>query len=80
MAVYTVQFIPSFLDRIPGVDGAPDFYRITANKPGVLLMDAATGTEWNFQSCATSGKEKGACRFNWRNDNPNTTICGNGRS
>ena len=87
------QSVRAFRDRIPGVDGVPDFYRMTANQPGVmrasaLMMDAETGSEWNFQGCATSGKAKGACLeripmlkdywFDWRNYNPKTTIWGNG--
>ena len=28
---------------------------------GALLMDAATGSEWNFQGCAVSGKATGVC-------------------
>jgi hypothetical protein len=86
------QSVRAFRDRIPGEDGVPDFYRMTANKPGglppsALMMDAATGSEWNFQGCATSGKAKGACLeripmlkdywFDWRNYNPKTTIWGN---
>jgi hypothetical protein len=65
------QSVRAFRDRIPGVDGLPDFYRMTANQPGalppgvlmpsVLMMDAATGSEWNLQGCAISGKAKGAC-------------------
>ncbi len=75
-----------FRDRIPGVDGAPDFYRMSPDKPGALLMDASTGSEWNFQGCATSGKSTGVCLervpaikdywFDWRNYNPDTTIYG----
>jgi len=71
---------------IPGVDGVPDFYRMTASKSGVLMMDASTGSEWNFQGCAVSGKSKGVCLeripmlkdywFDWRNYNPKTTIWG----
>jgi hypothetical protein len=59
-----------------------DFYRIDAG----ILMDAPTGSEWNFQGCAVSGKEKGVCLeriaavkdywFDWRNYNPQTTIYG----
>ncbi len=82
------QSVRAFRDQIPGVDGAPDFYRLTANKPGVLMLDAPTGSEWNFQGCAISGKAQGACLervamlkdywFDWRNYNPKTTIWGNG--
>ncbi len=82
------QSVRAFRDQVPGVDGAADFYRLTANKPGVLMMDAATGSEWNFQGCAVSGKAQGACLertpmlkdywFDWRNYNPQTTIWGNG--
>src|SRR5271163_243659 len=55
------QSVRAFRDHIPGGEAVPDFYRLTANKPGVLMMDAATGSEWNFQGCAISGKAKGAC-------------------
>jgi hypothetical protein len=82
------QSVRAFRDRIPGADGTPDFYRLTANKPGVLLMDASTGSEWNFQGCAVSGTSQGACLeriamlkdywFDRRNYNPKTTIWGNG--
>jgi hypothetical protein len=78
------QSVRVFRDRIPGVEGAPDFYRLSGNKPGALLMDAPTGSEWNFHGCATSGKAKGICLdqvaaikdywFDWRNYNPETTI------
>jgi hypothetical protein len=80
------QSVRAFRDRIPGVDGAPDFYRMTASNPGAFLMDAPTGSEWNFQGCAVSGKAKGVCLepipmlkdywFDWRNYNPKTTIWG----
>ena len=80
------QSVRVFRDRIPGVDGAPDFYRLAPPKPGALLMDAATGSEWNFQGCAVSGKSQGVCLervqalkdywFDWRNYNPQTTIWG----
>ena len=81
------QSVRAFRDQIPGMDGVPDFYRLTVNKPGVLMIDAATGSEWNFQGCAVSGKARGACLertamlkdywFNWRNYNPKTMIWGN---
>jgi hypothetical protein len=76
------QSVRAFHDRIPGVNGAPDFYR----GPDGVLMDAATGSEWNFRGCAVSGKAKGVCLepvemlkdywFDWRNYNPSTTIYG----
>jgi hypothetical protein len=60
-----------------------DFYR-TANNPSSLMMDSATGSEWNFQGCAIAGKSKGTCLdrievmadywFDWRNYNPGTTV------
>ena len=80
------QSVRVFRDRIPGVEGAPDFYRLAPPKPDALLMDAATGSEWNFQGCAVSGKEQGVCLewvqalkdywFDWRNYNPRTTVWG----
>jgi len=59
-----------------------DYYRTNDG----LLMDAATGSNWNFQGCAVSGKSKGACLeqipmlkdywFDWRNYNPGTSVYG----
>jgi hypothetical protein len=79
------QSVRAFRDRIPGVGGASDFYRITG-RSGVLLIDDSTGSEWNFQGCATSGKAKGLCLepipmlkdywFDWRNYNPKTSVYG----
>ncbi len=76
------QSVRAFRDRIPGVTGAPDFYR----RPDGTLMDAATGSEWNFRGCAVSGKARGSCLepvdllkdywFDWRNYNPTTTVYG----
>jgi Protein of unknown function (DUF3179) len=66
--------------------GAPDFYRVTPAKSDALLVDAPSGSEWNFQGCAISGSSKGTCLtrltaiqdywFDWRNYNPTTTIYG----
>jgi len=80
------QSVRVFRDRIPGVDAAPDFYRLSPPKPGALLMDASTGSEWNFQGCAVSGKALGVCLervqalkdywFDWRNYNPQTSVWG----
>jgi Protein of unknown function (DUF3179) len=80
------QSVRAFRDRIPGVKSAPDFYRLSGSRPGSLIMDAETGSEWNFQGCAVSGKALGLCLdrievikdywFDWRNYNPKTTIYG----
>jgi hypothetical protein len=74
-----------FQRRIPGMEGTPDFYRSTT--PGQpFLLDAASGSEWNFQGCAISGSAKGKCLpridsikdywFDWRNYNAGTTVFG----
>ena len=49
-----------------------------------VLIDTATGSEWNFQGCASSGPAQGKCLdrvpalkdywFDWRNYHPDTTI------
>ena len=80
------QSVRAFRDRIPGTSGVPDFYRMTCDRPGAVLMDAQTGSEWNFQGCAVSGNSKGVCLeripmlkdywFDWRNYNPETTVYG----
>lgn len=72
-----------FERRIPDVPGTPQFYRLM---DGPFLMDAETGSEWNFQGCAVAGKLKGVCLarveaikdywFDWRNYNPATTVYG----
>ena len=60
-----------------------DFYR--TSEPGqFFLMDATTGSKWNFQGCATEGSALGSCLeaiyvikdywFDWRNYNPTTTV------
>src|ERR1700678_2162011 len=41
------QSVRAFRDRIPGVNGVPDFYRIASEPSAPLLMDGATGSEWN---------------------------------
>ncbi len=77
------QSVRVFRDRIPGIETFPDFYRLI-DKPDVLMMDEATGSEWNFQGCAVAGPSKGHCLepvavvkdywFDWRNYNPTTTV------
>jgi hypothetical protein len=80
------ESVRAFRDRIPGVNGAPDFYRMGGKQAGAELMDAATGSQWNFQGCAVSGPAQGACLervamlkdywFDWRNYNPKTSVYG----
>jgi hypothetical protein len=82
------QSVRAFRNRVPGLDRSADFYRVDGRQPGVVLMDNATGSEWNFQGCATSGKAVGLCLealpmlkdywFDWRNYNPGTTVYGKG--
>ena len=71
-----------FRRHIAGVEPAPDFYRVTGQ--AAWLIDAATGSGWNFQGCAISGKLQGVCLerveaikdywFDWRNYHPDTSI------
>ena len=92
------QSVRVFRDRIPGIEGQPAFYRTLDDKQShpsdaawlkqaataPLLMDEATGSQWNFQGCAVSGKAAGLCLepvevikdywFDWRNYNPKTTV------
>jgi hypothetical protein len=78
------QSVRAFRDYIPGAKPSPEFYRVAGKPSGVLLIDDATGSEWNFQGCAISGKAKGYCLdripmlkdywFDWRNYNPTTTV------
>ncbi len=60
--------------------GEVDFYRT----PSGVLMDSATGSEWNFIGCATSGKSAGRCLkplttikdywFDWHLYHPKSTV------
>jgi Protein of unknown function (DUF3179) len=54
------ESVRAFRDRISGLDGEPDFYRL-ATASGALMIDASSGSEWNFQGCAVSGSRKGEC-------------------
>jgi hypothetical protein len=76
-----------FRRRLPGVSSPPQFYRVIGKEANsALLMDATTGSAWNFQGCAITGPVKGACLehvevikdywFDWRNYNPDTTVYG----
>lgn len=87
--------VRAFRQRIPGVSSTPQFYRIVGNandagqnklKSGALLMDAQTGSQWDFQGCAVVGKLQGVCLdhvdvmkdywFDWRNYDADTTVYG----
>jgi len=74
--------IRMFRSHISGIDPATEFYRVDGQP--ALFMDAATGSGWNFQGCAISGKLQGTCLdrvesikdywFDWRNYHPDTTV------
>jgi Protein of unknown function (DUF3179) len=87
--------VRAFRRRIPGISSLPNFYRMLDSqkheqagqlKTGTLFIDAETGSGWNFQGCAISGKLTGRCLsqvdvikdywFDWRNYNPETTVYG----
>jgi hypothetical protein len=65
--------------RIPS---SQDFYRLPEGS--VLLIDAQTGSKWNFQGCAVEGPSKGQCLqranmhkdfwFDWREYHAETTV------
>lgn len=60
-----------------------DFYR-TQEAASFFLLDAGTGSKWNFQGCSIDGKSQGTCLepvylikdywFDWRNYNSTTTV------
>jgi hypothetical protein len=61
-------------------DPNSDFYLLPDGK----VMDSATGSEWNFQGCATSGRLAGKCLekvellkdywFDWLHYHPDTGL------
>ena len=76
-----------FRQQLPGIASTPSFYRVT--EPPVadaLLLDATTGSRWNFEGCAVAGRLQGTCLqqlevikdywFDWRNYHPDTTVYG----
>jgi hypothetical protein len=78
-----------FRRQLPGATEPPQFYRIkpdTREAADALLMDAATGSRWNFAGCAVAGKLRGTCLhrvdvikdywFDWRNYHPQTSVYG----
>ena len=74
--------VRAFRRQIPGVAAMAEFYRMPEGN--ALLLDSATGSRWNFQGCAVSGKSQGVCLdrveaiedywFDWRHYNPATTV------
>ena len=78
------ESIRAFRRRMAGVNGTPDFYRVTDNSSRGLFIDSATGSSWNFQGCAISGPAQSTCLehinaitdywFDWRNYHPQTTV------
>ena len=87
--------VRAFRRRLPDESSTAQFYRLTdkANKrtpnelaSSALLMDAQTGSQWNFRGCAVAGKLTGVCLdrvdlikdywFDWRNYNTDTTVYG----
>ena len=74
------QSVRVFQRRISSISEIPEFYRVSP----ALFMDDATGSNWNFQGCAVSGKSQGICLarveaikdywFDWRHYNPDTTV------
>src|SRR5271170_7109671 len=56
------QSVRAFRQRIAGVADTPEFYRdLDAKSENALLIDSASGSKWNFQGCAVSGKLSGVC-------------------
>jgi hypothetical protein len=78
------QSMRAFRANLPGSAIETEFYRI--EDKAALMMDATTGSRWNFQGCAVEGKAKGACLdrleiikdywFDWRHYNRATTVFG----
>jgi Protein of unknown function (DUF3179) len=79
------QSVRVFRRRIPGVSEIPEFYRVSPDSAtSTLFIDDTTGSGWNFQGCAISGKSQGKCLdrvevikdywFDWRHYNPDTTV------
>jgi hypothetical protein len=79
VAANDAKSIRVFRARLNDQPIASEFYRT-----GDVMMDAETGSEWNFAGCATKGKRTGTCLqpvdalkdywFDWRNYHPQTSI------
>lgn len=73
--------IRAFEARIDGVTSELTF---TKGEDEKIMLDAETGSTWNFQGCATEGKLAGHCLkaidshkdywFDWMNHHPETAV------
>ncbi len=87
--------VRAFRQKLPNDAMMPQFYRVVGEgeasiskqpAPEALLMDASTGSQWNFQGRAIAGPLKGVCLeqvevlkdywFDWRNFHPDTSVYG----
>lgn len=74
--------VRAFVSRIEPGGPAAEFYKKSGE--AWALLDASTGSEWNFRGCAVSGAAQGKCLeqlpvlkdywFDWRNYHPQTTV------
>jgi Protein of unknown function (DUF3179) len=72
--------VRAFVSQLDGTD----FELFQKSDSGWILIDSASGSEWNFKGCAISGPAKGKCLsplpslkdywFDWRNYHPSTSI------
>jgi hypothetical protein len=73
--------VRAFVSRVDGSD--VELFRKSGGDAWVLV-DSASGSEWNFQGCASAGPAKGKCLqrlpalkdywFDWRNYHPSTSV------
>ena len=73
--------VRAFLSQVDG--SGLEFFR-KSDTTTWALIDSATGSEWNFQGCATHGPAQGKCLehlpalkdywFDWRNYHPSTSV------
>jgi hypothetical protein len=73
--------VRAFVSRSQGTD--VELFR-KSGSPEWILVDSSSGSEWNFQGCATAGPAKGKCLerlpalkdywFDWRNYHPGTSV------
>jgi hypothetical protein len=73
--------VRAFVSRLDGAD--IELFRKNGSDKWVLI-DSSSGSEWNFQGCATAGPKQGKCLerlallkdfwFDWRNYHPTTSV------